>query len=185
MTKLNIPVILGTAREGRYSEKVANFIKEQSKIFGFETILIDVKDYSPNRTIPTWEENPHINDFKESIKNADGYIIVLPEYNRGYPGELKLFFDAFYKEYRRKPVAFCGVSDGPMGGSRAVEMFRIVCMGAEMVPVKSAVYFSMVDKLFDENGKILDENFERRANDMFKDLEWFAAALKPAREKAM
>lgn len=40
-----VPVILGTAREGRQSEKVAKFMLGEVKKAGWETELLDVRDF--------------------------------------------------------------------------------------------------------------------------------------------
>ena len=39
------PIILGTARKGRNSELVANFILEKCKELGIHSKIIDVRDY--------------------------------------------------------------------------------------------------------------------------------------------
>lgn len=60
------------------------------------------------------------------MTRADGLVIVSPEYNHGYPGEMKLMLDQLYKEYNRKPVGICGVSSGALGGARMVEQLRLI-----------------------------------------------------------
>ena len=57
----------------------------------------------------------------DTMRRADGYIIVTPEYNHTYPGLLKHVLDLNYKEYLHKAVGVCGVSAGPFGGVRAIE----------------------------------------------------------------
>jgi NAD(P)H-dependent FMN reductase len=54
------------------------------------------------------------------ISQADGFIIVTPEYNHGYPAVLKNAIDTLYPEWNNKPVAFVGYSSGFSGGIRAV-----------------------------------------------------------------
>src|SRR5215208_7863677 len=117
---LYIPVILGTARKGRASEMVAHFVLgEVSKREGVETELIDIR-----------ELNLASDDAGESIKNAgfsaemsraDALVLVVPEYNHGYPGLLKHALDSNLKEYIHKAVGLCGVSAGGFGGTRIVQ----------------------------------------------------------------
>lgn len=40
-----IPIILGTAREGRQSEKAARFMLQKALEAGLESEIIDVRDY--------------------------------------------------------------------------------------------------------------------------------------------
>jgi NAD(P)H-dependent FMN reductase len=96
-TPLFIPVILGTSRQGRQSEYVAKFIVEQiSQREGIETELIDIR----NMAISTDDAGESIKDpqFSATIDRADGLIIVVPEYNHGYPGLLKHVLDTCLKE---------------------------------------------------------------------------------------
>lgn len=183
MNKLYIPIILGTARQGRQSEKVARFVLgEVQKITEVETELIDVRDFIISVT-NNIEENAIVKKFSEKIRLADGFIIVSPEYNHGYPGELKLMLDMLYDQYAKKPLAICGVSSGGLGGARMVEQLRLVAIEFHMVPIREAVYFSSVKKLFDEKGFIQDQSYELKVKKMTDELLWYATALKEARNK--
>lgn len=181
--KLYIPIILGTAREGRSSENAANFVLGEIKKYpDVETELIDVHDYRLAATDNTGS-SAEAQKLKEKIFRADGYIIVSPEYNHGYPGELKMMLDMLYTEYARKPVGICGVSMGGLGGARMVEQLRLVSIEFHMVPIREAVYFSGARQLFDENGAIKDESYSQRVKTFADELIWYAEALKTAREK--
>lgn len=181
--KLFIPIVLGSGREGRQSEKAARYVFEQAKAYKkFETEFIDVRDYV---TLPqTARSGMEVKQlpWQKIMSRADGLIIVSPEYNHGYPGELKLLLDQLYEEYNRKPVAICGASAGMMGGARMVECLRISLIELQMVPIRNAVYFSNISKLFDEKGEIKEESFSDRLKVMFDELVWYAEALKTARE---
>ena len=97
-------------------------------------------------------------------------IIVSPEYNHGYPGELKMMLDLLYKEYAQKPIGFCGVSAGGLGGARVVEQLRLVSIEFHMIPIREAMYFSSVQDLFEENGKIKDESYSPRITKFLNEL---------------
>ena len=176
-----IPIILGTAREGRYSDKAARFMLDEAKKYGLESEIIDVRDYVIKATDNTGKA-PQSRKLSGRISKADGIIIVTPEYNHGYPGELKIVLDMLYGEYERKPVGICGVSVGGLGGARVVEQLRIVAVEFHMVPIREAMYFSSVRELFGEKGAIKDESYRRRAKAFFDELVWYAKALKAARE---
>ncbi len=118
------------------------------------------------------------------MTKADALIIVTPEYNHGYPGELKLVLDQLYDEYRRKPVAFCGLSISLLGGGRAIEQLRLVAVELQMVPIRNAVYFPNVDKLLEEEEEKLREKYHARLENLFEELIWYANVLKHGRESA-
>ncbi len=95
---LFIPLILGTAREGRQSENVARFVFEQTKKRAdVETELIDVREL-PMKLDDAGEQMKDPK-FSAAIERCDGLIIVTPEYNHGYPGLLKHALDMNLKEY--------------------------------------------------------------------------------------
>jgi NAD(P)H-dependent FMN reductase len=178
---LNIPVILGTARRGRQSEKVARYILEKAREFGFESELIDVREYIIPATDNT-EEIPQAKKLSQKIRRSHGLIVVSPEYNRGYPGELKIVIDMLYEDYARKPVGIIGVSMGGLGGSRVVEQLRTVFLALKMVPISEVIYFSRVQDMFDKEGRIREKSYDERVRPFLQELEWYAKALKAARE---
>src|SRR5437016_12114453 len=103
---LFIPLILGTARQGRESENVAQLVFEQTKKrAGVETELIDVRKL-PMKLDDAGEQ---IKDpvFSETIDRSDALIIVTPEYNHSFPGLLKHALDMNLKEYIHKAIGIC------------------------------------------------------------------------------
>lgn len=171
-----IPIILGTAREGRQSEKVAKYVLNQVQKAGLETELIDVRDYRIAATDNTEEILP-AKKLAEKILRAGALIIVMPEYNHTYPGELKMMLDMLYEQYARKAVGICGVSSGPWGGARGVQALRLTCIGLGMHPLQEAVYFSSVNELFDEEGEIRDRSYDKKVKGLIDSLVWHAKAL--------
>src|SRR4030081_855342 len=150
---LFIPVILGTARQGRESEHVAQLVFEQTKKRAqVETELIDVRKL-PLRLDDAGEQMKDPK-FSETIQRCDGVIIVTPEYNHGYPGLLKHALDMNLKEYIHKAVGLCGVSAGPFGGTRVIEHLLPVMRELGLVTTFTDVNFSNVRKLFNEKGEL-------------------------------
>ena len=185
MEKVFIPILLGTGRADRSSENVAKFVTDEvGKNEHIETKLVDVKDFAYTETIPPWGKggaDEVSTEWKKIMIRADGLIVVVPEYNHGYPGELKLVLDSLYDEYEKKPVLLCGVSTGGWGGTRVVDHLKQVFIELKMVPTRSALYYPGVKKLFDENGVIQGDGHDTRVADALTELLWYAEALKKAR----
>ena len=178
---LFLPIILGTARQGRESEHVARLVFEQTKKRAkVETELIDVRNL-PMRLDDAGEQmkDPA---FSATIERCDGLIIVTPEYNHGYPGLLKHALDMNLKEYIHKAVGICGVSAGPMGGARVIENLLPVMRELGLVAIFEDVNFGHVGKLFDEQGKLLDQNYIRRVDKFLDELIWMSRVLRHGRE---
>ena len=178
---LFIPVILGTARQGRQTENVARFVLEQTKKRAdVETELIDVREL-PMKLDDAGEQMKDPN-FSAAIERCDGLIIVTPEYNHGYPGLLKHALDMNLKEYIHKAVGICGVSAGPIGGARVIENLLPVMRELGLVTIFWDVNFGNVQTIFDEQGNLLDRNYVRRVDKFLNELIWMARVLRHGRE---
>jgi len=175
---LSIPVLLGTARDGAESNKAAVYVAARLAAQGVETQVIDPADYHEKKTF----EKERVKPWADIMAQADGLIIVTPEYNHGYPGPLKEMLDTLYEEFARKPVAVCGVSSGPLGGARVVEQIKLVTIELHMCPIRESVYFSNVRDLFNADGTIKNPAFDGYCAKMFEELVWYANALKSGRE---
>ena len=178
---LFIPVILGTPRQGRRSEHAARFVLEQTRRrTGVETELIDVREIP----MPQHDAGEQIKDpaYAAMITRCDGLILVVPEYNHGYPGMLKHALDMCLEEYIHKAVGICGVSAGPFGGTRVIENLLPVMRELGLVTTFTDVNFSSVGKVFGEGGELQDESFVRRVEKFLDELIWMARVLRHGRE---
>lgn len=184
--KLVIAVICGTKREGRQSIKAAQWVAEQGrKLSNVEIIFVDPKDYDlPPDGNDKDGENPQYADI---TKRADAFYVVTPEYNHSIPGSLKRLLDSEFGNYRHKPVATAGVSNGPWGGVRVCEALLPVYHTMWMVPIKPELYFPKIQDIFDDNGAMkpaFTEMYEKNVRTAFDELIWMARALKAARISA-
>lgn len=182
--KLFLPILLGTTRKGRESEKVAKWLlgKIEERKFEIETKLFDVRDFD----LPTDDYGTAIGqdfpDWRDSVIRADGLIIVTPEYNHGYSGSLKSVLDLLLKEYIHKAVAFVGVSAGPWGGTRVIEACVPMVRELGLAVTFSDLNFPLVNSKFDENGNLLDEAYENRVKGFLDELVWMSKTLRWGRE---
>jgi NAD(P)H-dependent FMN reductase len=178
---LVIPVILGTARQGRASEHVARFVHAQvSKRDGVESELVDVRALGL-RTDDAGE-TLKLSGFSSLVARADALVIVTPEYNHGYPGLLKHLLDTNLKEYIHKAVGICGVSAGGFGGTRVIENMLPVMRELGLVTIFWDGNFSAAHTLFDESGALLDASYVKRIDKFLKELVWMAKTLRHGRE---
>lgn len=180
---LFIPVILGTSRQGRQSEFVAKFIVEQvSQREDIKTELIDIRTIA----IATDDAGETLKDpdFSATIDRADGLIIVVPEYNHGYPGLLKHVLDTCLKEYIHKAVGLCGVSAGPFGGTRVIQNLLPVMRELGVITIFYDLNFSNVQTLFNESGELIDKPTQiRRMERFMTELVWMSKVLRYGRQE--
>jgi NAD(P)H-dependent FMN reductase len=178
---LFIPVILGTVRKGRTSENVARFVfAETKKREGVETELIDIRDLK----VAVDDAGEAIKDpkFSATVARADGLVLVVPEYNHGYPGMLKHVLDSNLKEYIHKAVGICGVSAGGFGGTRVIEHLLPVMRELGLVTIFWDGNFSRAQDLFDAEGKLLDESHIKQMDKFLGELIWMSKVLRYGRE---
>jgi NAD(P)H-dependent FMN reductase len=178
---LFIPVILGTPRQGRWSEHVARFVAEEMRRFpGVETELVDVRALP----MPVTGAGEDVKDpaFSELCMRADAFVLVAPEYNHGYPGLLKHVLDTNLKEYIHKAVGICGVSAGSFGGTRVVQNLLPVMRELGLVTIFWDGNFSSVQTAFAADGALIEKAYVRRIEKFAKELIWMARVLKYGRE---
>src|SRR5438445_12643246 len=178
---LFLPLILGTARKGRRSENAARFVFEETKKrAGVETEFVDICKI-PMRLDDAGEQmkDPAFSDL---VTRADGLILVVPEYNHGYPGLLKHALDMNLKEYIHKAVGICGVSAGTFGGARVIENLAPVMRELGLVIIFEDVNFGAVQTLFDEQGQLLNQEYIGRVDKFLNRLIWMSRVLRHGRE---
>src|SRR5690554_1641160 len=80
------------------------------------------------------QEPEVVKTLKDAIAEADGLVIVTPEYNYSIPGVLKNAIDwasrpAYQSVFRAKPVFVVSVSGGALGGVRAQSHLKYILNG--------------------------------------------------------
>ena len=182
--KVFLPILLGTNRKERASEAAARWVfakmLEREEI---ETQFFDVRDFDLPRDHYGTEIKDQFPEWRDAIIRADGLVIVTPEYNHGYPGILKSVLDLLLKEYIHKAVAFVGVSAGPWGGTRVIEACVPMVRELGLAVTFSDLNFPQAQKKFDENGRLLDEAYNKRVKDFLDELVWMSKTLRWGREK--
>jgi len=189
---LQIKVIAGSTREGRFSDKAAAWIAEEiKKQDGVAVEVLDLRNYDMpffNELMsPAFKQSPYKNEavarFTKKINEGDAFVVVTPEYNHGTSGVLKNALDWVYQEWNNKPVAF--VSYGSVGGSRAVEHLRQNVIELQMAPIRNSVHIPGEQYFPVVFGKTQASDLfalqADKAEAMITQLLWWTRALKNAR----
>jgi len=179
---LNIPVILGTSRQGRASAHAARLFTDLlnrragvvSELIDIATLALPVDDAGETIKSPA---------FAAAMTAADGLVIVAPEYNHSFPGLLKHVLDSCLSEYVHKAVGIVGVSAGPFGGVRVIQSLLPVMRELGLVNIFWDVNIGSVGKVFDEDGRLLDDAVVRRSDRFIRELIWMSKVLRHGRER--
>lgn len=183
-----IPIILGTVRTGRQSEKAAKYIESMfRRSTQILTELLDLRDWSFPFLSQRYrfQDNPpkQLRDFSEKMDGADAVVIVAPEYNSGYPGVLKNALDHFLPEFTRKPIGIVTVSSGMFGGINCMQQLRQVCHGLDAFAIPMGLAIPYIGEVFDEQGVPVSEAFEVRGKQFLDELLWYTEAITDRRNK--
>jgi NAD(P)H-dependent FMN reductase len=117
------------------------------------------------------------------MEEADGLVLVAPEYNHSFPGLLKHLLDTCLEEYIHKAAGIVGVSAGPFGGTRVVQSLLPVLRELGLSAIFTDLNFSNVGKAFDGDGRILEEEaWSRRTANFLDELVWMSTVLRYGRE---
>ena len=150
MAKPKIAIIISTTRAARFGDKPAKWIYDiASQRDDMSVELVDLRDYpmpffdevASNAWVPA--KNEIAQRWQKKVAEFDGYIFVTAEYNRGVPAVLKNAIDYAYPEWNKKPAAYVGY--GSVGGARAVEQLRLVCVELQMAPMRTGVHIQGAD----------------------------------------
>ncbi|MEX3504647.1 NADPH-dependent FMN reductase [Corynebacterium sp. LK2510] len=144
-----IGVILGSIRQGRVGEHVAQWVMETARgRDGADYELLDLTEFNvPLLTAPTPPamaaknyDDAAVTAWSKAVDACDGFIFVTAEFNHSVPGAFKNAVDSLGPEWTRKPVAFVGY--GAEGASRAVEHWRQIIANFSMFGVRNQVSLS-------------------------------------------
>jgi NAD(P)H-dependent FMN reductase len=187
-----ISVVIGSTRQGRFSEKPAQWILQRlEKRDGVDVRLLDLRDFPmpfldepvppamPGR--PPYE-NDVVKKWTAAIAQSDGFVFVTPEYNYGPSAVLKNAIDWVYPEWNRKAAAF--VSYGGAAGVRSVQQLRETAIELQLAPIRSSVHIPAATLWTHFQGGDVNAGLaelDGSAGIMIEDLLWWTAALKAAR----
>jgi NAD(P)H-dependent FMN reductase len=187
---LKVKIILGSTRQGRFSEKPGHWAAEELKKRGVDVELLDLRDYQmpffDEPVSPSYKQEPYKNEavarWTAKVAEGDAFIVVAPEYNHGYTAVLKNALDYVYQEWNNKPIGF--ITYGSAMGARSVEQLREVAVELQMAPIRNAIHMPYDVIVASSKGtpdKELFAPYAERLGGLVDQLLWWGKALKAAR----
>jgi len=191
---LTLNIVIGSTRDGRAADRVTPWLTdriEQQQTFAAE--LVDLRDWPlpmfaetvhtvGNFADPTYSQ-PLVRRWNDTMRSADAFLLVTPEYNHSVPGVLKNAIDSLFFSFalRNKPAGLVGYSGGQVGGARSIEHLAHILIEAEAVPLRNTVLIPSVHDAFADNGQPVNPATDRALDVLLEDLAWWARVLADAR----
>lgn len=160
---INVAVFVGSLRKESFNLKIAKTLAALAP----SELKLDIVEIGHlpfyNEDLDTANPPAPWTAFRKRVSEADAVLFVTPEYNRSTPPALKNALDVGSRPYGKsvwsgKPGAVVSSSPGAIGGFGANHHLRqsLVFLNIPTLQQPEA-YIGGADKLFDENGKLLND----------------------------
>jgi chromate reductase len=171
----------GSLRRDSFNTRLLYAVQEllpENVTMGIVSIA-DQPLYNADLDLPISKQRPSIvQQFREVLATADGFVFVSPEYNYSIPGGLKNAIDWASRgedsPLLNKPVALMGATPGMWGTVRMQTAFLPVFTFLNMKPVlKPEILIAQARKKFDTKGQLIDDKAKdliRQKLDALKEL---------------
>jgi chromate reductase len=175
-------IISGTNRLGSRTLVLSRFIQKLYKEEGEDVEVIDLTKVGLEHIGAEAEYGdkmpPIMREVVAKINQADGLIVVCPEYNGSMPGALKYFIDhwKYPESYEFRPIALVGLG-ARFGGLRPVEHLQGVFGFRNAFIYPERVFVTDVYKVLDTTGHLTDPKLEALLRSQTRGFQAFTRAL--------
>jgi len=158
-----ITVIISTNRNNSYTSKVARTYLELLKQKTEDCQLLDLaqlpKDVAFSETYGQRSE-AFAETFEKTMSESDKFVFVMPEYNGGFPGILKLFIDAIPpKHLHGKKAGLIGCASGHAGALRPMDQFTNVLNYLRVDVIADKPKLSKIEDAFSPSGDMVNQRY--------------------------
>ena len=164
--------IAGSLRPDSYSQQALSLIGQRLEALGAEVEILDLrslnlpfcdggKDYS---------DYPDVARLQEAFKQADGIILVTPEYHGSVSGVLKNALDLMsFDEFTSKVAGLVSVLGG-QSNSNALNDLRIILRWVHAWVIPEQVAIGQAWQAFSPDGKLQDQKLSQRFDEFAQSL---------------
>lgn len=185
---LRLHTIITSTRPGRIGPAVATWFHQAALEHGlFDAELVDLASFKlpiydePKHPMMRAYEHEHTKRWSASVKRADAFVFVTPEYNFGPPPALLNALDYLFHEWHYAPAGFVSYG-GASGGVRAVQIEKIMMTTLKMIPITEAVMAPTAWNQINETKVFAPNDVQKAAvAPMLNELHRLAQALQPLR----
>lgn len=153
---MKLVILGGSLRAGSLNRRLLHHLVEvltakHHSVLSFEGEALRFPLYEDGVTAPDGATALNL-----ALLEAQGLVIVSPEYNAGIPGHLKNVMDWLStlspSPWRELPVLLCSASPGAFGGVRAMPAWRVTLANMGALPFPASINVPLADENLDEGG---------------------------------
>ncbi|NNC84033.1 MAG: NAD(P)H-dependent oxidoreductase [Flavobacteriales bacterium] len=167
-----IGIVSGTNRADNLSCQIANLYAQLLENEGAEHVLIDLRDLPRDIAFAeTYGERSadYTRQFVQPMEDCEKFVFVIPEYNGGFPGILKLFIDSIPpRAFYYKKAGLIGLSNGRGGAARAMDQFSNVLNYLRVDVIAQKPKLSAIHQALGKEGDLMDEEYATRLKEHVK-----------------
>jgi NAD(P)H-dependent FMN reductase len=156
--------ISGSLRPESYSAQALNLVTTRVRALGAEVEILDLRTMSLPFCDGTdeYRDYPDVEKLRKAVKEADGLILVTPEYHGSVSGVLKNALDLMgFEELSDKVTGLISVLGG-QSNSNALNDLRTIMRWVHAWVIPEQIAIAQAWKAFDQDGKLLDEKLSQR-----------------------
>lgn len=164
-----ITIIVGTNRKDSLSEKVAEGYSKLMELKGIKNQILKLVDLPfEDLSEEMYAKHPISikNIYQNNVDQVDKFVFIIPEYNGGYPGVLKMFIDVCPPSlFHNKKAALVGISSGQAGNLRGTDQFTNILNYLKVNVLFSKPKLSGVEGLIDESNNFTKDFTIKQLNE--------------------
>ena len=184
-----LKIILASTRPGSIGPAIGSFVADRARsqarfdrveVLDLAEIALPFLDEPHHPRLGKYTQ-PHTFAWSRAVHGADAFVIVMPEYNGGFPAAMKNALDYLHAEWRAKPLGVLTYGGGAGGGTGAASMLAPVTKALGLVTTEHGVSIGGAPRLVVDGEFLASTSIERAADLMLAEVADLDADLGPQR----
>ena len=173
-------ILTSTNRKNALSLSISKIVEKIYRDFGENVKILDLKQIPFTEMVedPYSEPPSSLKPYLNQVAQAEGIILICPEYNGGIPGLIKHFIDywIYPESFVYKPICFIGLG-GKFGAFNPISHLQSVFLYRHGFVFPIRVFIQNVSQILKE-GEITDKEINKLLLKQAKNFIKFVKALK-------
>ena len=172
-----IVALCGSNRQGSYTRLALSIALREAAATGASVQLIDLGQLNLvfAGSVSQSEYPEDVLRLRQTLLEADGIILGSPEYHGSLSGMLKNALDLMSKnEFEHKLVGLIGVAGGHTEPMNVLNHMRAILRNLHAWVLPEQVAIGSSYRVFDQQGRILDEQIHQRLRSLGQQIAQFA-----------